>query len=107
MADAQKALQELEKSTQEFDAKWKAYVEALDRMKDVQKAIKDLESAIADTTSKLDAAKKALEDFVKANKVEIEKSKEKKEALKAIYQNFKITEEALKKAQLHINRQRA
>jgi hypothetical protein len=66
-----------------------------------------LESAIGDTSSKLEAAKKALGEFVKANKEAIEKDKQKKAAVQAILDAFEVTDAAIKKAQLHINRHRA
>jgi chromosome segregation ATPase len=107
MADPQKALEDLDKSHNDLIAKHKAYMEALEKLKDVQKAVKNLETAIADASAKLETAKKALEDFVKANKAAIESDPVKKAALKQIYENFKVTEAVIKNAQADINRHRA
>jgi hypothetical protein len=107
MADLKKALEDLDKSQLELVAKFSAYVEALEKLKDVQKAAQALESAIADTSAKLEAAKKAIGEYYKANKDAIEKDKDRKAALKTILDSFELTAAAIKKAQLHLNRSRA
>jgi predicted RNase H-like nuclease (RuvC/YqgF family) len=116
MADLKKTYDDLVKSNEELGKKFGAYVDASDYhgkkdfkkwLGELQKATKELEDALADTKSKLAAMKKALEDFVKLHKAELEKDKDAMGALRKISEVMSGIEENTKKVQRHLDYHKA
>lgn len=115
MADLVKTFEDLVKSNNELVKKFQEYVDASDYqgkdpkkwLGDLSKAIKAVEAALADTKNKLAATKKALEEFVNANKEKIKKDNAAKQALQKIYGVMEAVEGNIKKIELHLNRQKA